>query len=45
MIDMMIKVRAKLHRLINGKEKKDMAKVYYCDPEGVEVDCPDCPNS
>ena len=42
MIDMMIKVRAKLQRLINGKEKKDMAKVYYCDPEGVEVDCPDC---
>ena len=36
MIDMMIKVRAKLHRLINGKEKKDMARMRRSSEQTLE---------
>lgn len=28
--------------LENVKEDINMARIYFCDPDGAEVDCPDC---
>lgn len=31
-----------LNYKIRRKESKPMSRVYYCEPEGEEIDCPDC---